>query len=170
MSGQARIVVAAGNENMTMQPFLDYSARVGYRLADRVLHDGTLSLVTDPWGDYPMGVTAENVAERFGVSRSDQDEFALISQQKAAKAVQSGLFAPEIIGVEVDGGARVIDTDEHPRPNSSLERLAGLRPAFKPDGTVTAGNSSGINDAGAAVVLAVRGWPCFCRQSEDRQP
>ncbi|MHB8620853.1 MAG: thiolase family protein, partial [Chloroflexota bacterium] len=155
VTGQARIVVAGGNENMTMQPFLDYGARDGYKLANRATIDGTLSLVTDPWGNYPMGATAEAVARKFEVSREEQDRFAVRSQERAGKAVQSGLFDPEIVPVTVRDGKqeRVIDRDEHPRPNTTLEKLAQLKPAFKEGGSVTAGNSSGINDAGAAVVL-----------------
>lgn len=154
-TGDADVVVAGGNENMTLQPFLDYGARDGYRLGHRRLVDGTLSLVTDPWGDYPMGVTGERVAERFGVSRQEQDEFALRSQQRASKAVESGLFDPEIVPVTVRDGKeeRVVSRDEHPRPDTTLEKLARLRPVFAEGGTVTAGNSSGINDGAAALVL-----------------
>jgi acetyl-CoA C-acetyltransferase len=152
---QASVVVAGGDENMTRQPFLDYRARDGYRLGHRTLIDGTLSLVTDPWGDYPMGVTAENVARRYNVSRTDQDEFALRSQQRAAAAVQAGVFDQQITPVTVTerGGERLVDRDEHPRPDVTLDKLAALRPVFADGGTVTAGNASGINDAGAAVVL-----------------
>jgi len=155
MTGQASIVVAGGNENMTRQPFLDYEARDGYRLAHRTLVDGTLSLVTDPWGSYPMGVTAENVASRFHVTRDEQDEFAHRSQQRAGAAIAAGLFRDEIVPVTVRErkSERIVDTDEHPRPDTTLAKLGKLRPAFAEQGTVTAGNSSGINDAGAAIVL-----------------
>lgn len=155
MVGEARIVVAGGNENMTMQPFLDFGARGGYRLGHRRLVDGTLSLVTDPWGDYPMGMTAEKVADKFDITREEQDRFALRSQQLASKAVESGLFDPEIVPVTVRDGKqeREFARDEHPRPETTLEKLASLKPAFKEGGTVTSGNSSGINDAGAAIVL-----------------
>ena len=154
-AGEAAIVVAGGNENMSMQPFLDYGARGGYRLGDRVVLDGTLSLVTDPWGKYAMGVTAEKVAERFHVSRAEQDEFALLSQQRAARAMEAGLFDAEIVSVEVKEkkAVRAVAQDEHPRPDTTLEKLSRLRPVFDPQGTVTAGNSSGINDAAGAVVL-----------------
>jgi acetyl-CoA C-acetyltransferase len=153
--GQASIVVAGGNENMTRQPFLDYAARDGYRLGHRTVIDGTLSLVTDPWGNYPMGVTAERVAERYGVSRSDQDMFALRSQQRASAAVQAGTFDPEISPVTVRDrkGEVLVERDEHPRPGMTLEKLSALRPVFTDGGTVTAGNSSGINDGAAAVIL-----------------
>jgi acetyl-CoA C-acetyltransferase len=152
---QASIVVAGGDENMTRQPFLDYGARDGYKLGHRTVIDGTLSLITDPWGDYPMGVTAENVARRYDVSRADQDEFALRSQQRAGAAIKAGAFDQQITPVTVTerSGERLVDRDEHPRPDTTLEKLASLRPVFADGGTVTAGNSSGINDAGAAVVL-----------------
>jgi acetyl-CoA C-acetyltransferase len=152
---QASVVVAGGDENMTRQPFLDYAARDGYRLGHRTVIDGTLSLITDPWGDYPMGVTAENVARRYDVSRADQDEFALRSQQRAAAAIQAGLFDQQITPVTVTErkAERLVDRDEHPRPDTTLDKLASLRPVFADGGTVTAGNASGINDAGAAVVL-----------------
>ncbi|GAA3776773.1 acetyl-CoA C-acetyltransferase [Microbacterium kribbense] len=153
--GQAKVVVAGGNENMSLQPFLDYQARDGSLLGDRKLVDGTLSLVTDPWGNYAMGVTAENVARKFNISRSDQDAFAVLSQSKAAKAQAEGIFAEEIVGVTTRDRKQevVIDKDEHLRPGTSLETLARLRPAFASEGSVTAGNSSGINDAAAAVIL-----------------
>lgn len=155
VTGQAAVVVAGGNENMTMQPFLDYGARNGYRLGHHTAIDGTLSLVTDPWGNYPMGVTAERVAQKYHISREDQDRFALRSQQLAAQAVESGLFDAEIVPVSVREGKEVreFSRDEHPRRDTTIEQLARLRPAFEDGGTVTAGNSSGINDAGAAVVL-----------------
>jgi acetyl-CoA C-acetyltransferase len=145
-SGHADVVVAGGNESMSRQPFLDYGARAGWKLGARELVDGTLSLVTDPFEGYPMGVTAENVAERYGVTRDDQDEFALRSQRRAAAAIAGGVFEDEIVPV----GS--FAQDEHPR-ETSLERLASLRPAFAEGGTVTAGNSSGINDGAAALVL-----------------
>lgn len=155
LSGQSNTVVAGGDENMTRQPFLDYGARDGYKLADRRLIDGTLCLVTDPWGEYPMGVTAENVATKYGVSRDEQDAFALQSQHRAGRALEEQVFTPEIVPVTVTDGKneRIFDVDEHPRANTTLEKLAKLRPVFAEGGTVTAGNSSGINDAGAALVL-----------------
>lgn len=153
--GQATIVVAGGDENMTRQPFLDYAARDGFRLGDRSLIDGTMSLVTDPWGHYPMGVTAEHVAERYGVSRSEQDTFALRSQQLASAAVQAGTFDSEISPVTVQGpkSETRVERDEHPRPGMTMEKLSALRPVFADGGTVTPGNSSGINDGAAAVLL-----------------
>jgi acetyl-CoA C-acetyltransferase len=153
-SGDSNIVVAGGVENMTRQPFLDYDARNGYRLGNHTLVDGTLSLVTDPWGNYPMGTTAENVAERFRVSREAQDEFAAASQAKAARAIAEGLVDAELTPVVVRDrrGDIVVDKDEHPR-DTTVEKLAMLRPAFSKTGSVTAGNSSGINDGAAAIVM-----------------
>lgn len=153
--GESRVVVAGGNENMSNQPMMDFSARAGTRLGDRTLVDGTLSLVTDPWSRAPMGVTAENVAREHGVSRERQDEFSLESQRRAAAAQEAGVFAQEIVPVEVPGrrSATVVDTDEHIRRDVTIERLAKLRAAFVDGGTVTAGNSSGINDGAGALVI-----------------
>ena len=154
-TGGSRIVVAGGSENMSRQPFMDFDARNGRRLGHHRLVDGTLSLVTDPFGDYPMGATAENVARRFGVSRRDQDEFAARSQSRAAAARDAGHLDAEIEPITVleRRKERVFDRDEHLRPETTVESLSGLRPAFAADGTVTAGNSSGINDAAAALVM-----------------
>ena len=154
--GQSDVVVAGGNENMSAQPFLEPQARAGAKLGNRVSVDGTLSLVTDPWGDYLMGHTAENVARAFNVDRAEQDEWAARSQQRAAGAISRGAFTSEIISVEVakaKGQTESVGVDEHPRPNTTFEGLSRLRPSFSAEGTVTAGNSSGINDAGAATVL-----------------
>ncbi len=153
MTEQARIVVAGGDESMTRQPFLDYAARDGYRLGSRELVDGTLSLVTDPFGRYPMGTTAERVAERYDVGREEQDEFAAQSQARAVAAQESGHFAREIIPIELPKADEPFVLDEHPRPGTTVEKLAALPPVFQKDGTVTAGNSAGINDGAAAVVL-----------------
>jgi acetyl-CoA C-acetyltransferase len=154
LTGQARIVVAGGNESMSRQPFLDYGARSGWRLGSRRLVDGTLSLLTDPFGRYQMGVTAEKVASRYAVSREAQDRFAARSQELAAAAIARGDSVAEIVPVET-GGEAPFAQDEHPR-ETSFEKLQGLRPAFEDGGTVTAGNSSGINDGAAAVVLMHR--------------
>ncbi len=171
MTGQAGVVVAGGDENMTMQPFLDYDGRKGYALANRTLIDGTLSLVTDPFGCYPMGATAENVAEKHRVTREDQDAFALRSQQRAALAIDERRFSDQIVPVIVaeKKTQREITVDEHVRRDVSLEALAKLRPTFREGGSVTPGNSSGINDAAAAVVVtseeraAAEGWQPWLR-------
>ena len=152
MLGEASIVVAGGNENMSSQPYLDYQARSGWRLGNRKSIDGVLSLVTDPFGGYPMGVTAERVAERYGVGRKVQDRFAAESQYRAAIAIKDGHFTDEIVGVDLPKDDPFM-VDEHPRPNTSEESLARLRPVFVKDGTVTPGNSSGINDGAASLVL-----------------
>ncbi|WP_080796423.1 thiolase family protein [Corynebacterium pacaense] len=156
-SGDSRYVVAGGAENMSLQPFLDYHARDGWRLGDRTVIDGTKSLVTDPFGQYPMGNTAEAVATEFGISREEQDAFALESQLRAAQAQEAGLFDAEIAPIEVPRKRETVTfaRDEHLRPNSTADKLAALRPAFVKGGTVTAGNSSGINDAAAALVLSL---------------
>lgn len=147
--------LAGGDESMTRMPFYDFGARNGYRLGDRVLADGTTLMLTDPFHRVLMGVTAENVARRYEVSRAEQDDFALLSQQRAASAAAQAAFAEEIVPFEIGGRRpRTISVDEHPKPETTIEALAALRPAFAPEGTVTAGNASGINDGGAAVVLA----------------
>jgi acetyl-CoA C-acetyltransferase len=153
--GGVDLALAGGDESMTRMPFYDFSARAGYKLGNRALSDGTVMMLTDPFHDIHMGVTAERVAAKYGVSREQQDEFALRSQQHAATTLAGSAFAEEVTPVEV-GGRRpfVVTEDEHPKPETTLESLAGLRPAFQQGGTVTAGNSSGINDGGAAVVLA----------------
>ncbi|WP_110589980.1 thiolase family protein [Microbacterium suaedae] len=152
--GGVDVVVAGGDESMSRTPFLDYEARGNNRLGDRTLRDGTLAILTDPFSGHHIGSTAENVADRYGVSRREQDEFAVESQRRAASAEARGAFAEEIVPVS-SGGRHPVDiaADEHPRPDTSLEVLAGLRPAFREGGSVTAGNSSGINDGAAATVL-----------------
>ena len=152
--GDSDVVVAGGVENMSAQPFLDYDARRGDRLGHRRQVDGTLSLVTDPWGEYPMGRTAENVAERCGISRDQQDAYAVESQARAQAAIAGGLIDDEIVSVRrtARGGDVEIERDEQPRA-TTLEALGSLRPAFAADGTVTAGNSSAINDGAAAAVM-----------------
>lgn len=147
--------VAGGDESMTRMPFYDFGARSGYRLGNRTLMDGTVMMLTDPFHDIHMGITAERVARKYGISRSEQDEFALESQQRASSAGSRAVFAEEITAVTTSGRTpATIELDEHPKPNTTIEVLAGLRPAFDKDGTVTAGNSSGINDGAAALVLA----------------
>lgn len=147
--------LAGGNESMTRMPFYDFGARQGYRLGDRSLQDGTVMMLTDPFNDIHMGVTAENVAAKYNVSRTEQDEFAVESQRRAATPEAQAAFAEEIVPVQIGGRKPfTADRDEHPKPDTTLESLARLRPAFAQDGTVTAGNASGINDGAAAVVLA----------------
>ncbi|MDT9592075.1 thiolase family protein [Nocardioides zeae] len=149
------LAVAGGDESMTRMPFYDFGARNGYKLGNRELVDGTVMMLTDPFHSIHMGVTAENVAKKYGVSRAEQDEFALESQRRAATEEARAAFAEEITSVEVGGRKPfTVEVDQHPKPDTTLETLAGLRPAFDKDGTVTAGNASGINDGAAAVVLA----------------
>jgi acetyl-CoA C-acetyltransferase len=152
--GGVNVVVAGGDESMSRTPFLDFSARGNARLGDRTLLDGTLAILTDPFSGRHMGTTAETVAERYGVTRAEQDAFAAESQRRAATDAARAAFAEEIIPVTT-GGKRPVEVavDEHPRPGTTVEVLGGLRPAFVAGGTVTAGNSSGINDGAAATVL-----------------
>ncbi len=155
--GEADVIVAGGVENMNQAPYLVKGARFGLRMNDSALED---SLVKDGlWcaiKNYHMGITAENLAEKYGISRKEQDEFAASSQQKAAKAIESGQFEEEIVSVPVKTRKETIEfkTDEHPRAGTTVEILAKLKPAFKENGTVTAGNSSGITDGAAAMILA----------------
>jgi acetyl-CoA C-acetyltransferase len=136
-------------------PFYDFGARAGYRLGDRPLVDGTVAMLTDPFSGRHMGIAAENVAAKYGVSRAEQDEFALRSQQLAATEAARAAFAEEIVPVTLPGRRPVVvETDQHPKPETTLEVLGGLRAAFQEGGSVTAGNASGINDGAAAVVLA----------------
>jgi acetyl-CoA C-acetyltransferase len=153
-TGDAEIVVAGGAENMSLMPYYVRKARYGYRYGDGVLEDGTQDLVTDPFENVPMGITAENLAERYEVSRGVQDEYSVRSQERAAAAIAAGYYKDQIAPIEVRKGRETVtfDTDEHPR-KTSPEILGKLRPAFKADGSVTAGNSSGINDGAAAVVV-----------------
>ena len=157
LCGDAEVVVAGGAENMSQAPYILPNQRWGSRMGnatvvDTMLRDG----LTDGSEDYHMGITAENVAEQYGITREDQDSFALQSQKRAVAAVESGRFKEEIIPVEIPqrrGEPLVFDMDEFPRKDVSLEGLSKLRPAFQKDGSVTAGNSSGINDGAAAVVV-----------------
>lgn len=153
--GDSSCVIAGGVENMSCIPYYSDDVRWGKRMRAGVFKDGLTDILTDPYNGLIMGMTAENIAERFGISREDQDAFALMSQQRAEKAIKEGKFKEEIVPVELKTrkGVKVFDTDEHPTLGTTAESLAGLKPAFKKDGTVTAGNSSGINDAAAAVVL-----------------
>jgi acetyl-CoA C-acetyltransferase len=155
-AGEADVIVAGGAENMSNAPYLLKNARFGYRMnngeiIDSMINDG----LEDTFHHYHMGITAENVAEKYGITRTMQDEFSADSQQKAQKAIAEGKFKDEIVPIEikVKKKAVVFDTDEAPRAGVTVESLSALRPAFKKDGTVTAGNASGINDAASAVVL-----------------
>ncbi|MFB8387534.1 thiolase family protein [Microbacterium sp. NPDC055910] len=152
--GGVDVVVAGGDESMSRTPFLDFNARGNARLGDRKLLDGTIAILTDPFSKKHMGVTAENVADKYGVSRAEQDEFALESQRRASTDAARAAFAEEIVAVS-SGGRRPVEVsvDEHPRPETTLETLAGLKPVFQEGGSVTAGNASGINDGAAATVL-----------------
>jgi acetyl-CoA C-acetyltransferase len=152
--GDASAVVAGGTENMTMMPYYVRQGRSGYRMGNGVLEDGILHLLSDPFSKAHMGVTAENLAEKYEVSRAAQDEFAMRSQERAAAAIKAGKFKDEIVPVEVKQGRETvtIDQDEHPR-QTTMEALGKLRPAFKEGGMVTAGNASGINDGAAALVV-----------------
>ncbi len=156
-AGDADIIVAGGMENMSQAPYLlDSKARWGYRMGDGKLTDVILQdgLMCAAHG-YHMGITAENVAKEYGISREEQDALALASQQKAVSAIERGAFRPEIVPVTVKTrkGEIVVDTDEFPKAETSLQGLAKLRPAFIKEGTVTAGNASGINDGAAALVV-----------------
>ena len=155
-SGEADIVVAGGMENMSMAPYALKQARYGYRMGNAPMVDTMVNdALWDAFNDYHMGITAENVCEKYGITREELDEFAANSQQKCEKARAEGKFKDEIVPVEVKKKKETIvfDTDEGPRAGTTAEGLARLRPAFKKDGIVTAGNSSGINDGAAAVIV-----------------
>lgn len=156
-SGDAEVVVAGGMENMSLAPYLIDKARWGYRMGDGKMTD---AMIKDglwcAFNDIHMGITAENVAEKYGIAREDQDRFSLASQEKAIAAIDAGRFRDEIVPVvlpQKKGDPVVFDTDEFPRRGTTLEALAKLPPAFKKGGTVTAGNASGINDGAAALVV-----------------
>ncbi len=153
-TGDAEVVVAGGTENMSMMPYYLRKARFGYRYGHDKIEDGTMHLVTDPFESVLMGETAENLAERYEVSREVQDEYSIRSQERARRAIDAGYFKEQILPLQVRKGRETVtfDTDEHPR-STSIEALARLRPAFREGGSVTAGNSSGINDGAAAVVV-----------------
>lgn len=154
--GFCETAVAGGAESMTNIPFYIRKARYGYRMGHGELEDGLVTALSDPITRDHMGITAENIAARYQISREAQDEYAVSSQHKAAKACGMGKFSEEIIPVEIKVSrkeTKIFDTDEYIREDVSIETLAKLRPAFKEDGSVTAGNASGINDCGAAVVL-----------------
>jgi acetyl-CoA C-acetyltransferase len=155
--GDCDIAIGAGSESMSRGPYFDTSARYGARMGDAVLVDYMLGILHDPWEKMHMGITAENVAARYKISREQQDELAAASHQRAAAALAAGRFKEQIVAVEVKTrkGTVLFDTDEHVRADTTVETLAKMKPAFKKEGgVVTAGNASGINDGAAAVVLA----------------
>ncbi|MBD3898431.1 acetyl-CoA C-acetyltransferase [Halomonas sp. ML-15] len=155
--GDAELIIAGGQENMSASPHLLPNSRNGQRMGDwkaidSMVHDG----LWDAFNDYHMGITAENLAEKYGITREQMDEFAAASQQKASAAIEAGKFKGQIVPVEIPqrkGDPVVFDTDEGPRAGTTAEKLAGMRPAFKKDGTITAGNASTINDGAAMVML-----------------
>lgn len=156
-AGQAQVIVAGGMENMSQAPYVLDKARFGYRMGNGTLKDTLLSdALTDAEGGYHMGITAENIADEYHVSREAMDQFAYESHQRALQAMASGAFDDEIVEVPVKmkKSELIVDTDEGPRADTSIEKLNSLRPSFKEDGMVTPGNASGINDGAAAVVLA----------------
>jgi acetyl-CoA C-acetyltransferase len=154
-TGDAEIVLAGGAESMSRGAYWVQNARWGARMGDASLVDAVVGALTDPFNEIHMGVTAENVAESHGISRDAQDAFALESHRRAQAALEAGLFNDEIAPIEVKSRKGTVEfkVDEHVRHDASPETFAKLRPAFKPDGTVTAGNASGVNDAAAAVVV-----------------
>ena len=155
-AGDADIVVAGGMESMSLAPYAMMKGRYGYRMGNATLVDTMVNdALWDAFNNYHMGITAENVAEQWHLTREMLDEFSANSQQKCEKAMAEGKFKDEIVPVEVKGkkGSVIVDTDEGPRPGTTVETLARLKPAFKKDGIVTAGNASGINDGAAAIVV-----------------
>jgi len=155
-AGDAQIVIAGGQENMSASPHVLNGSRDGFRMGDAKLTDTMIvDGLWDVYNQYHMGVTAENVAKEFNVSRQEQDEFALQSQLKAEAAINAGKFKDEIIPVEIvtKKGTTVFDTDEYPKHGATIEGMSSLRPAFNKEGTVTAGNASGLNDGAAAVIM-----------------
>lgn len=155
-NGFCRIAAAGGGESMSNIPFYIRNARFGYRMGHGELEDGLITALSDPITRDHMGITAENIAAKYGITREDQDSYAVTSQLRAAQARAEGKFAGEIVPVEVRVNkkeTRMFAEDEYIREGTTLEKLAKLKPAFKKDGTVTAGNASGINDCGAAVIL-----------------
>jgi acetyl-CoA C-acetyltransferase len=156
--GDAEIAVAGGAESMSRGIYADPSARWGARMGDHQIIDMMVGALTDPFDTVHMGITAENVAMKWGITRQQQDEMALESNRRAVAATQKGYFKDQILPIEIKTrkGTVVVDTDEHPRADASLEGFAKLKTVFKPDGSVTAGNASGINDGAAASVLMER--------------
>lgn len=160
MCNEADIILAGGAESMSMAPYIVPKARWGLRMGDGVIVDTMVADgLTDIFNNYHMGITAENIAEQWNITREEQDEFSVRSQNRAEAAIKSGRFKDEIVPVEIPqrkGDPIVVDTDEFPRFGATIEAMAKLKPAFKKDGTVTAGSSSGINDGAAAVLVMSR--------------
>jgi acetyl-CoA C-acetyltransferase len=158
MQGDADVAVAGGAESMSRGLYGLPGLRWGQRMGEASAHDMMVGALTDPFDDCHMGVTAENVAVKWGVSREDQDRLAVESHRRAAEAIQQGYFKEQILPLELKSrkGTTVFDTDEHVRADATLEGMAKLKPVFQADGSVTAGNAAGVNDAAAAVVLAER--------------
>lgn len=157
LAGDAEIVVAGGMENMSQAPYILKNARDGFKMGDQKLIDTMVADgLTCAFNDYHMGITAENLCDKYELTREEQDQFSAWSQEKAAKAIAEGKFVDEIVPVVIPqrkGDPIIFAKDEYPKAGSTAEKLAGLRPAFKKDGSVTAGNASGINDGAAAVVV-----------------
>jgi len=156
--GDADVAVAGGAESMSRGIYADLSARWGARMGDHQLVDMMVGALTDPFDTVHMGITAENVATKWGITRQQQDEMAVESNRRAVNAAQKGYFKEQVLPIEIKTrkGVVVVDTDEHPRADATLEGLAKLRTVFKPDGSVTAGNASSINDGASATVLMER--------------
>lgn len=156
MLGDCDYGVGGGVEVMSRGAYMSPAMRSGARMGDTTMFDSMVATLTDPFGAGHMGITAENLATKWNISREEQDALALESQRRAAAAIADGRFKEQIVPITLKSrkGETVFDTDEHVRPDASLEKLAGMRPAFKKDGTVTAGNASGINDGAAFMVLA----------------
>lgn len=154
---ESELALVGGAENMTMSPHANFTSRFsGVKYGNFAFEDMLLSTLTDQYAGIGMGITAENLAEKYEITREEQDEFALESQHKAKKAIETGIYAEEIVPVELAGrkGTIVISEDEHVKKDMTLEKLQALKPSFKKDGTVTAGNASGINDGAVSLVLA----------------
>ena len=154
--GDADIIVAGGMENMSKAPYALDKARFGYRMNNAIMEDTLMKdALTDAFEGYHMGITAENIAEQWGLTREQLDTFAADSQQKCEAAMKAGKFKEEIVPLEVKTrkGTVIVDTDEGPRPGVTAEGISGLRPCFKKDGVVTAANASGINDGAAAIIV-----------------
>lgn len=154
-AGEAKCIMAGGADSMSSAPHMVFGARYGKKFGHLELRDSMWDSLTELGVGPAMGITAENVAERCQISRREQDELALLSQQRAVRAIDTGRFKDEIIPIEISSKkeVKVIDTDEHPRRDSSIEKLASLKPSFKENGTVTAGNSSGMNDGASGVMM-----------------